>query len=536
MIGFCAAAFSLFAAPSFRLDKDYPDLGLRIRTLGGSAPEPLPQNRTYTYTFTRGDERFKRDLFDPHELWYATQHAGQWRDENGNVLILGRATRLLPSVPSEVKHVAREDFAAALSDPATALDPASAEALAVWIKDFVSCTPGKPAPLRTGFNLTHALFFPVDETGTLVYAFRAKIRKPNGQTVPSDWFCAVVKIGDKTPKSKVRKDFEAQFLANVAALPQTGPAAAGGVQTKLLATAPANGKAPAPEIPDHPSRTAARKSIANMKGWWYAETPEYIFLSDIRNATGKALVRELQVTMPALRGAFVRLIPPFEAATDVSVVRIYEEREAYQQYVGKEQEWSSGLWSPMRRELVILSQGKDRERTLEIIRHEGFHQYLFYATGMIGNAMWFSEGHACFFEAAAVDAKGRVEIPEDKRVNHLLKNLEAAAASIPKIIHADRSAFYGGSDEQRSLNYTTAWALVYFLRKGVPTQKLAGYSEIIDTYLKSLAAAKDAEAATAAAFEGINMSKFKEDFTDFWKKGRNSARRYDLFAETKPAN
>ena len=532
---FCAV-LPLCAAPSFRSDKNYPSLGLRIRTLGGSTPEPLPQHKTYTYTFTSGDESVKRDLFDPHELWYATQHAGQWRDEDGNVLILGHATHLFPAIQSELQHVSREDFDRALAEPASLFDPASPEALAAWVKAFASCTPQKPELLRTGFNLTHAQFFPVDESSLLVYAFRAKTRMPNGQTAPSDWFCAVVKIGDNTLKSKVRKDFETQFLASVAAIPQTGMTPTTGIRSKTLSTAAANGKTPALEIPDHPSRAAARKSIANMKDWWYAETPEYIFLSDIRSATGKALVKELQTTMPALRSAFAQLIPPFDPTTDVSVIRIYEEREAYQQYVGEAHDWSIGLWTPMRRELVILSQGKDREQTLEIIRHEGFHQYLFYATGMAENAMWFNEGHACFFEAAEIGSKGRVEIPEDNRVNHLLDNLETAANLLPKIINADRSAFYGGSNQQRSLNYTTAWALIYFLRKGAPAEGLSAYEGILDTYLKTLAATKDCQAATSTAFEKVNMSRLKEHFTDFWKKGRNSARRYDPLAAQKPSS
>jgi hypothetical protein len=526
------------AAPSFRSDKNYPNLGLRIRVLGNSAPEPLAQYQTYTYTFTRGDETFKRDLFDPRELWYATQHAGQWRDEAGNVLTLGRPTHLLPVIPSEMKHVSREDFDKAIADPAMAFDPASAEALSAWVKAFAGCTPKAPEPLRTtAFNLVSAVFFPVEESATLVYAFRVKTRKPNGQTAPSDWFCAVIKIADGTLKSKVRKDFETQFLANVASVPQTGAMAAAGVQPKALNATPSaqGGKEPAAAaIPDHPSRTAARKSIANMKDWWFAETPEYIFLSDIRSATGKALVKELQATMPVLRGAFARLIPPFETATDVSVVRIYEEREAYKQYVGKGFEWSAGLWSPMRRELVILSQGKDREQTLNIIKHEGFHQYLFYACNMIENASWFNEGHACFFEAAEVDSKGRVELPENNRAEFLLRNLDAVARQLPKVLHVGHEAFYKGTDEQRNLNYTTAWSLIYFLRKGVPMENKAAYASVLDTYLKTLASTKDADAATTAAFEGVNMTRFQSDFTDFWKKGRSAARRFDPLAEKKP--
>lgn len=532
----CLLATAASAAPSFRSDKNYPNLGLRIRVLGNSAPEPLAQFQTHTYTFTRNGEESKRDLFDPRELWYATQHAGQWRDEDGNVLILGKPTLLFPEVPKTAgEHVLREDFDKAIANPAIAFNPASADALSAWIKAFAVCTPKAPEPLRSlPFNLASAAFFPVEESSMLVYAFRVKTRKPNGQTAPSDWFASVIKIGDGTLKSKVRKDFETQFLANVAAVPQTGAtAAAGGVQPKALATTPASAKTPAVAIPDHPSRTAARKSIANMKDWWFAETPEYIFLSDIRSATGKNLVKELQATMPTLRAAYGKLVPSYEGGTDVSVVRIYEEPEAYKQYVGKEIEWSVGVWSPMRRELVILSQGRDKEQTMEIIKHEGFHQYLFYASGMIENALWFNEGHACFFETTEVDNKGRVEIPENTRVNHLLENLDDAARQLPKLLHASRAAFYGGSDQQRSMNYTTAWALVYFLRKGVPAEKLTAYASILDTYRTSLATTKNADEATTAAFEGVNMTKFQEAFTDFWKKGRNAAKRYDPLVEKK---
>ena len=527
----CALAAPAWSAPSFHSDKNYPNLGLRIRVLGNSEPEPLPQAKTYTYTFTQGENSFKKDLFDPLELWYATQHAGQWRDEAGNLLILGRPTRLLPEFKGELKHVEREAFDQAMADASTAFDPASNAALAAWIKAFAHCTPKTPEPLRlASFNLAAAAFFPVEESSMLVYAFRVKTRSPSGPSAPSDWYCAVVKIGDGTLKSKVRKDFEAQFLANVSAVPQSG-AGAGGVQPKALtpATTP-DKKAPAAAIAETPSRTAARKSIANMKDWWYAETPEYIFLSNIRSATGKSLVKELQANLPVLRSAYAKLIPPFQEVADVSVVRICETEETYRQYVGKEMEWSVGVWNPSRRELVILSQGKDKDKTLEIIKHEGFHQYLFYATGMIEPSTWFNEGHACFFETAEVDGKGHVDIPENARVRHLLENLGPAAQLLPRLLHLGHSEFYSGSNEQRSLNYTTAWALVYFLRKGAPAEKQTAYASVLDTYLKALGSTKDADAATTAAFANIKMARLQEDFTEFWKRGRGTARRFDPFA------
>ena len=522
----CLSVLNAVAAPSFRINKGYPNLGLNIRTLGGGTPEPLPQPHIHSYTRTSSSGgEIKFDLFEPRELWYATQHAGQWRDDKGNLLILGRPTRLYPNLDTAVNHlghIARDAFEEAAETPDTAFVQNDPAALTKWIASFTDSEPGASEKMRVGFNLHDALFFPVDDLSTLIYAFRAKARTPNGQTAPTDWYCAVVKIADGTPSAKVRKDFETQFLATVAVLPQTAarPAATSAAASK---TASANAA-----IPDHPSRTAAHKSIANMQGWWFADTPEYTFLTDVRSATGQRLIRELQSALPALRKAYAKLVPPSGGNADINVVRIFEDPAAYKKYVGEDIEWSIGCWMPSRRELVILSQGKDRDETMEIIRHEGFHQYLYYASGGTRNAMWFNEGHACFFEASEVSAKGGVEIPECGRGDHLMRELDTMAANIPFVIKADRKAFYSGN---RSANYTTAWALIYFLRKGAPSQRLTAYENILPTYLKSLAETKDCDAATEAAFEGINMKKLQKDFIDCWKNSRSTARRYDPLAE-----
>jgi hypothetical protein len=521
----CLAAFVAGAAPSFRgPSDDNPAIGLNIRSLGGADPEPLPPAQVYSYTFTRGDESSRRDLYDPRGLWYATQWKGQWRDKAGNRLTIGRATHTLPSVPSSVGagHVTREAFDEALADPAVVFDAKKADAPAAWAADFAGCKLGAPEKLRTGFNLSDALFLPADATkSTLVFLFRAKNRP--------DWYAAVVTVADGTPSAKVRAAFEQDFLPAVRPLVNSTRAAANEAKAQTLRLAPGTVKA---AIPDHPSRDAAKRSIAGMKDWWFAETPEYIFLSDLRSAEGKRLIKDLQGDLPALRKAFSRLVPPFVEDTDVNVVRIFSDQEAYKQYVGDSHEWSIGIWSPMRRELVILGNSEDRENTLEIIRHEGFHQYLFYAVDKIPNSIWFNEGHACFFECVDVSSRNRIEIPEDRRADHLLRELDTVAANIPALLRADYTTFYAGSNvRQRQLNYTTAWALVYFLRKGAPAQRLTAYAEVLPTYLKKLSETKDCDAATAAAFEGIDMKKFQKDFADFWKSGRGAARRYDPLAK-----
>jgi hypothetical protein len=364
----------LSGAPSFRVDKVYPELGLKMRVLANSQPEMLPQFKTFTYTYTGGDESFKRDKFNPLELWYAGQHCGQWRDDSGNTLVLGCATRQLPRFPEQ--HVFRDEFDKAIEKSENEVNPFDQSSLHKWVSSFTGVNPGAPVQLRisANFGLNSALFLPNPNAKLLIYLFRVKIRTSAGGRIPSDWYCATVHIGDHTDPQKVRDIFESQFLAKVEAAPRTYSNSNANQNSNELK--PSRSSSSSSNIPDSPSRAAARKSIAGMKEWWFAETTEYIFLSDVRSATGRTLVRKMQTDMPHFREACAKLIPPFEPITDANIVRIFESPEAYKQYVGPAHEWSIGLWSPMQRELVILSQGTDHQKTLEIIMHEGFHRLL----------------------------------------------------------------------------------------------------------------------------------------------------------------
>jgi len=517
------------AAPSFRVDKVYPELGLKMRVLGNSVPKMLPQFKTFTYTYTRGTESFKRDKFSARELWYADQHCGQWVDDNGNTLTIGKATNQLPLFKET--HVLREEFEAALADPENKVNPHNQGSINKWIESFIGRHPEAPVKLRTSsnFKLRNAMFIPIKGESPLTYLFQVKIHTPAGRLVASDWYCAIIKIKDSTEPKKARSIFESQFLAKVAAAPRTYTTTKANHNSKELK--PSRNPGNNAKIQDSPSREAARKSIAGMKDWWFAETQEYIFLSDIRSSTGRTLVREIKANMPYLRKAFAKLIPPFEPLTDANVVRIFEDSAAYKQYVGPKHEWSCGLWSPMQRELVILSQGRNRDKTLEIIKHEGFHQYLFFSCDMTPNLPWYNEGHACFFETADIDRRGVVKIKENSRVQHLLRNLDAASKHIPTLLAMDHSTFYQSSSGMRDLNYTTAWSLIYYLYKGAPLERKNPYGKILDTYLVKLKSTKNSSLATTEAFRGIDIKEFQDDFKNFWKRQRSKGQRYDPLAK-----
>ena len=518
-------AISLEAAPTFRVDREYPNLGLKCRVIGGGDPEPLPQPKVYTYTFTQGAEAIRKDLFDGRELWYGAQHAGQWCDESGNTFIIARVLQKLPAFNTgHMKHVPREAVIKALAESANQIDPEKNDDLLGWIKDFTDEAPQELEPLKvSGMGLAQALFVKMaSEKSPVVYLFRVKTRLPNGTATKSGWYAAILKIADKTPASKVRKDFEANFLTAVTAANRSTLFAGGSLQSK------STGGLGKPAFPPHPSRDAAKKSIENSKGWWFAETAEYVFLSDIRSSTGKRIVTDLQKELPQFRAACEKMIPPAETISEVSVVRIFEERADYQKYVGKEHEWSAGLWSPSQRELVICSQEKELEITMQIIRHEAFHQYLFYASGMKAHAVWFNEGHATFLEESKPLRTGKgIDIPESGRIKYVVEHLELVAMNLDKILGGSYQTFYSGSQEERSLNYSTACALVYFLRKGVPTSKLTPYAKILETYQAALLETGDGAKATQRAFQDIDRTKFKADFIKFWKFGRGAARKYN---------
>ena len=521
----CLTAVTTLAAPSFRTDRAYPNMGLKCRVIGGGEPEPLAQPKVYTYTFTRGSESVRKDLFDGHELWYASQHAGQWRDSAGNVFIIGRVLQKMPELDTwQMKHVARDEVEKAIAAETNKVDPEKQADLLAWVKAFTSEEPKGIETLRvSSMGLSQAVFVQMtDEKAPLVYLFRVKTRMPNGDASKSDWYAAVINIKDKTAPSKVRKEFEMQFLPSLSAVTRSTSQGSGSVQSRELSS---KGKS---AFPEHPSRDAAKKSIANSQGWWFAETAEYVFLSNIRSATGKKIIQDLQKELPALRAACIKIIPPAEPISDVSVVRIFEDRDEYVKYVGKEREWTAGLWWPAQRELVILSHGKDIAKTMEIIRHEAFHQYLFYASGMKEHAMWFNEGHASFFEEATPLRTGKgVDFPESARIKYVVDNLESVSLNLEKILHSSYKDFYSGTQEELMANYATACSLVYFFRKGVPATKLTAYAKVMETYEATLMETGNAETATKKAFEGIDMKKFKADFIKFWKFGRATARKYN---------
>lgn len=521
----------------FTLAAELPEEGLKLKLFRGAAPAGLPTAETVLLRNPAG-QTFEG--YAPRDLWLPSQFLARWEDAAGNRLTLGVAAGMLP-VPTNVPYVIREEYRGA--EKAAAAAPLDVNR---WAADFAGARlRGEPRAVPPGMRLREVQAFEYQGGGPtrLGYAFRFK---PNPAKVdPERRFFALFEFRDSVDAAQVREAIEKEFLPALATMPRRKEGAAA-----RAVGAPRDARGEPPPAPATPAardaREAAINSIKGIKGWWYAETSNYVILCSLPTGRG-VLVTRLQTELERLRVAFAQAVPPRAPIGAVSLIRVFGEPEEYARHVGPEWAASVGLWMPQRRELVVSAPGdaaskeQNREAVLDVTRHEAFHQYAFYALNACPTSPWFNEGHAELFKGAVV-TQSRLLIEEDPvHVPVLERRARAGQAGIAALLKMSYSAFYGqGLNGGKAIeNYALAWGLVYYLRKGAPLERDRDreYASIPDRYLEALAAAGDPDPATEAAFRGVDPAAFEKAFCEFWLSdgARSAARRNAIFTAPPPA-
>lgn len=268
--------------------------------------------------------------------------------------------------------------------------------------------------------------------------------------------------------------------------------------------------------------SASAGAVSSMR-WWETTNEQYRFLTDLDRSKGGKFVKDTMRLMRAMRKSYEFYVPPTNAV-GVCVVRVFRSLAGYREYrasTGENDTMSCGLWDPSREELLIAAES--REQALNTMRHEAFHQYLHYATKNGRHALWFNEGHACFFEDVKYNpAKDTVKVLEaGRRALQVSKAPERYAQAIREILKMNHEQFYSGDTD---LHYCTAWALTYFLEKGAyASDEFAPYRKIIPTYLALTADGVEAEAATERAWASVADRDVAADFLKFWREKRKLA-------------
>jgi len=281
------------------------------------------------------------------------------------------------------------------------------------------------------------------------------------------------------------------------------------------------------------SRTRVIQALKALPNWQYWETEHYIICSDLKSKDRK-LISLIKSNIEKYHFAYSQVIKPWKPITEVSVVKVFANREDYLNYVGEDLKWSGGVWMPSKQELVVSPPGWDADKkqktdsVLKVLYHEAFHQYLHYACQGTENSTWYNEGHAQLFEGAVIKGSRLTVMENDYKASQLKKTIEASNGTIKNVIHLTPSQFY--SENQRDAAYSVSWALVYYLRK-YAMHKKNKFKDILPKYREELKRTKDCKKATEFAFKYVDIDELQKEFIDFWQSSsdRKRALRANIF-------
>ena len=278
------------------------------------------------------------------------------------------------------------------------------------------------------------------------------------------------------------------------------------------------------------SKARVAKSIQNMKKWKLLETDNYLLISNMRSGI---TIKKFQVQLEKSRVAYQTFFPLKTQPDEISVVKIFEDRDEYISYVGEDMKWTGGLWMPSRKELMISplnikSKSKNQMGMLETATHEGFHQYIYYAANQSSLSTWFNEGMATFFEGIKFSGSRSFKILTTNRIEALKLAVQANCDNIEQLINMSQQDYY--APEKVMYNYATGWGLMFYLYKGTRVTKKQDYEEIPDRYYEELLRTHNPQTATKYAWANINMAQFQRDFRKFWKNKSSvkKAIKYDI--------
>jgi hypothetical protein len=519
-------------AVSFRYKVDVPEEGLRLTLFNGAKPGQIPTPPTRHLTDRQG--RMIEAIL-PQHVWLVSQMRGLWQSSSGDEVALARVGPALPADAAK-SMMPREEYDKLLAG----LDPSPPKDAAGWQQWAEVFGGGKvseaPAPVKAGMRIEEAWIMAFEgPAAKFGCAFRLRPGAP-GEAVPPFYF-ALIEFATDVDPAAARKAIVQEFLPGVEMLPRRPSAVS--ARPGPPSARPTPGAAAAVRSPQYAaSRDTALATIRGLPKWYAIETPNYIIVSDLTGSRASA-VKRIESNVEALRAAFAKAVAPRREIDQVSVIRVFGEREDYLKFAGRGMEWTGGFWSPTMKQLVISptevgGTGRQKDWLVEVVHHEGFHQYLFYALGGREVGMWFNEGHAGFFEGAEF-MPGGLQVGEvERRMPFVLKAADARQFGLDKLLRMDRAQFYGGDTES---HYAIAWGLVYYLRKGAPLEEGAPRAKLLDAYVDALCAEKtDADKALEAVFTETVTRELEQAMCDFWRSTtrRSAARRNDVFAGLKP--
>jgi tetratricopeptide (TPR) repeat protein len=284
-------------------------------------------------------------------------------------------------------------------------------------------------------------------------------------------------------------------------------------------------EAAASQLPGDPAIQQAQRRLQRVvqgPPWkkektFVKETPHYIVKTDIGEKAAAFYASHAEAIHDLYTSRFGYRVPPKHKA----IVYLFETREGYLTYAEMSTqdrpENSLGYYHPYFRELLLF-ESLDREHTLRVLYHEGFHQFLHRI--LPRPPYWFNEGVAEFFGASRVEsgrvvATGLVQEGRLRDVKMLLGT--PLLKRLPDLLKAaSRRDFYGGNP---SANYAQAWSAIHFLFNGQGGK----YASILREYYRVLRDGGTAQAAYETSFGKVDLAAMEREWREYVAKLNPSA-------------
>lgn len=537
----CALTLTpLFSSAGERLElgnrEEFPELGIRLQLFEGFVNSPLPFPVAHAVSDVATGT--KRELYSVRELWLRDQKPVVFKGALGQMSLA--QLRFSPPAKDEStqnQYMTIPDYQNARG-PATS--PWTPSAIGTWLQYYTEYPIKRSDSEVAQFNVSYPYARYLFDGQNPVYcqAYVINLGSSAKQRL-------VVILFELNPAVKISNAERAIGLClnSVRASEKTTAdvARSDKFQSRRFADATV---AAGDAYKD--ARKRVIDNISSVPGWWFVETPHYVITSNL-TTDDRRLAELIQRNIETIRTAYQTLFPPRQEIAEISVIRIFRERQEYVHYVGAALQWTGGIWHPGRKELVVspayfYTAKESDEAILSTVYHEGFHQYAHYALKDIELPIWLNEGHAAFFESAAItQGTNRLRVGDNPHyladVKQYLK--QHKAVDFDRFFLLDQAQFYGAAagdtaqaGKLRDENYALAWGIVYFLRKAAPLHKDGRYATLWENVTRVLTTKNgDRHAVAETIFRQVKPEALAADFAEFFGSDskQTRARQNDLF-------
>ena len=185
-------------------------------------------------------------------------------------------------------------------------------------------------------------------------------------------------------------------------------------------------------------------------------------------STPSASVGDMERNFSTLQKEFWDFIPPRWREAHIDVVA-FATQEAFDDYAGREGGLPHGEkgYSSAREPRIVFLRQDVYYRDVMIVVHEMTHVFNRFCVASC--PLWLDEGMAQYYANYAGESAGNTALASGVNVEALviLDGASRRGVLLPfaVLMKMPESVFYG---EDSRLNYAEAWALVYWMRRGLP--------------------------------------------------------------------